>query len=319
MSPRCSQIVRTSSSVQRLLLVSSNSFHESDFLASLRKATSQRPNLQFELTYLTRLRRWIFFRSSLYPGSSPIRFFCGCVPGSPGEHVVSRPSLIKSWATAAQVKTATVGTDRTTPKSSRQGLAVQCRNRSMLLVLGASRCTARFVYVMLVFPGDLGGNSETGPSSIWDLQEIHAVDGVNDSQRGAAFTVISLDRTTFGVVHQVELSAVMHRGWPSLLLLGSDLHSDGPLPPSCPCLPAHAPLEGVDLREDFSSSSTALGEQFWWLCAVPFLDPENASLGAGGTAHAAYSGPSFSTPSPRYPVRFPLPLLSSTSSSKCGL
>ena len=50
-SPVCSQIVKTSS-VQRLLLVTSNSAHESDFLVALRKANSQRPDLHFELTYL---------------------------------------------------------------------------------------------------------------------------------------------------------------------------------------------------------------------------------------------------------------------------
>ena len=51
MSPVCSQIVKTSS-VQRLLLVTSNSAHEYDLLAALWRATSQRPDLQFELTYL---------------------------------------------------------------------------------------------------------------------------------------------------------------------------------------------------------------------------------------------------------------------------
>ena len=77
--------------------------------------------------------------------------------------------------------------------------------------------------------------------------------------------------------------------------LGSDLHYDGPLPPSCPC--------------------TALGEQFCWLCVVPFLDPENASLRVGESAHSAYSGPWFSAKSPWYPIRSPLPSFSSASSS----
>ena len=114
----------------------------------------------------------------------------------------------------------------------------------------------------------------------------------------------------------------MSRGWPSLFHLGSDLHYDGPLPPWCPCLSTHVPLKGVDSREEFhSSSSSALGEQFWWLCVVPFLDPENASLGVGESesAHAAYSGPWYSAKSQWYPIRTPLPSFSSASSSLHGL
>ena len=86
------------------------------------------------------------------------------------------------------------------------------------------------------------------------------------------------------------------------------------------CTSAHAPLKGVDSREEFnSSSSSALGEQFWWLCVVPFLDPENASLRVGESAHAAYSGPWFSAKSQWYPIRAPLPSFSSASSSMHGL
>ena len=52
MSPESSQLVKTSRPVQRLLLVTSNSAHESDLWTALQRATSQRPDLQFELTYL---------------------------------------------------------------------------------------------------------------------------------------------------------------------------------------------------------------------------------------------------------------------------
>ena len=82
----------------------------------------------------------------------------------------------------------------------------------------------------------------------------------------------------------------------------------------------HAPLKGVDSREEFnSSSSSALGEQFWWLCVVSFLDPENASRRVGESAHAAYSGPWFSAKSQWYPIRALLLSFSSASSSMHGL
>ena len=116
---------------------------------------------------------------------------------------------------------------------------------------------------------------ELAPRAYGDFLEVRAVDGVNDNQRVAAFhcqLAGSNHRWPFGVVHKLVLATghacveVGHR----CFHLGSDLHYDGPLPPSCPCISAHAPLKGVDSREEFhSSSSSALGEQFWWLCAVP--------------------------------------------------
>ena len=163
-----------------------------------------------------------------------------------------------------------------------------------------------------------------GPSSLWDILEVRAVNGLNDIQRGAAYhcqLAGSYQRRPLGLYTNLSpLQSSIHQGWPSLFHLGSDLHYDGPLPPSCPCLSAHASLKGVDSREEFHSScSSALGVQFWWLCVVPFLDPENASLGVGESAHAAYSGPWFSAKSQWYPIRTPLLSFSSASSSLHGL
>ena len=120
----------------------------------------------------------------------------------------------------------------------------------------------------------------------------------------------------FGVVHKLVLATGRHETRLAITV-SPGLRS---LPPSCPCLSAHVPLKGVDSREEFHSSfSSALGEQFWWLCVVPFLDPENASLRVGEAAHAAYSGPWFSAESQWYPIRTPLPSFSSASSSLHGL
>ena len=178
--------------------------------------------------------------------------------------------------------------------------------------------------VLFVFPEDQEIDAESGPSSLWDFLEVRAVDGMNDIQRGAAFLCQlagSKHRRPMGLYTNLSsLQARMSRGWPSLFHLGPNLHYDGPLPPSCPCLSAHASLKGVDSREEFnSSSSSALCEQFWWLCVVPLLDPENASLRVGESAHAAYSGPWFSAKSQWYPIRAPLPSFSSASSSLHGL
>ena len=101
----CSQIVKTSS-VQRSLLVTSNSAHESDLLVALRRATSQRPDLQFELTYLDLSPTLDFFLNILQPRSSPFRLFYRGVHCTSSEHLITRSSLLKSWATATQIQTA---------------------------------------------------------------------------------------------------------------------------------------------------------------------------------------------------------------------
>ena len=317
MSPECFQIVKTSNTVQRLLLVTSNSAHESDFLAALQRATSQRPDLQFELTYLDlsptldffaifssldRLRSGSFAGVYIAPQASTwSRVRHSSVPGQPPLRSRQHPLGFQELHPEAQDKTLQANAES----------EVCC-----WFLAQAAHCPARYVYVLFVFPEDLGGNAESGPSSLWDFLEVR----VNDIQRGAAFLCQlagSKHRRPMGLYSNLSsLQACMHRGWPSLFHLGPDLRYDGPLPPSCPCTPAHVPLKGVDSSEEFhSSSSSALGEQFWWFSVVPFLEPENASLRVGESAQAAYSGSCISAKSPWFPVRAPLPSFSSASSS----
>ena len=41
--------------------------------------------------------------------------------------------------------------------------------------------------LFLMFPEDLGGHSQEGPTSIWALREFQSLHGVNDARRGAGF------------------------------------------------------------------------------------------------------------------------------------
>ena len=69
-------------------------------------------------------------------------------------------------------------------------------------------------------------------------------------------------------------------GWPSLSLQGNtELTYEGPLPPSCQCLPAHPPIRGFNEHEEFcSSSSLAFGKQFWWYTVASYLQPTGHSV-----------------------------------------
>ena len=321
MSPESSQLVKTSRLVQRLLLVTSNSTHESDLLTALQQATSQRPDLQFELTYLDMSHTLDFFAIFSILDRLRSGYFAG-VYMAPQASTWSR---VRHSASPGQQPLRSrqhpLGFPELHPEAQQKTLRSNAESEVCCWFLDqAAHCSPRLVYVLLVFPEDLGGDSESGPASLWDFLEVRAVDGVNDIQRGAAYLCQlagSKHRRPMGLYTNLSsFQARMSRGWPSLFHLGSDLHYDGPLPPSCQCTSAHAPLRGVDSSEEFhSSSSSALGEQFWWLCVVPLLDAENASLRDGASVHKAYSGPWFSAQSPSYPVRTPLPSFSSASSS----
>ena len=279
----CSQIVKTSS-VQSLLLVTSNSAHESDLLIALQRATSQRPDLQFRIDVFGPFSSVGFFTIFF----SLDRLRSGCLTGVYIAPQASTWSRVRHSSSPGQQPLRSrqhpLGFPELHPEARDKTLHSNAESEVCCWFLEqAAQCSSRLVKVLFVFPEDLGGDAESGPSSLWDSLDVRAVDGVNDIQRGAAYhcqLAGSNQRRPLGLYTNLSpLQSRMHRGWPSLFHLGSDLHNDGPLPPSCPCLSAHASLKGVDSREEFhSSSSSALGVQFWWLCVVPFLDPENASL-----------------------------------------
>ena len=42
--------------------------------------------------------------------------------------------------------------------------------------------------MILIFPEDLGGDTETGPTSLWMMQELQMLEGLYDARRGAGFS-----------------------------------------------------------------------------------------------------------------------------------
>ena len=78
----------------------------------------------------------------------------------------------------------------------------------------------------------------------------------------------------------ISFNTRTYPGWPSLSLQGNtELTYEGPLPPSCQCLPAHPPIRGFNEHEEFcSSSSLAFGKQFWWYTVASYLQPTGHSV-----------------------------------------
>ena len=131
--------------------------------------------------------------------------------------------------------------------------------------------------LFLMFPEDLGGHSQEGPSSMWDLRDFQVLHRVNEACRGAGFTC-QLGQAEFrrpvGILTKIAgLFDKLYKGWPCLTRHNEDLQYRGRLPNHCPCVPSHQNLEGVDAADHFvSASSYTLGERFWsWI--VGFFSP----------------------------------------------
>ena len=90
----CSQIVKTSS-VQRLLLVTSNSAHESDILGSTREGHFSATRFAVRTDVFGPFSYVGFFFNTLQPRSSPFRLFYRGVHCTLGEHVVT-PQVLGS-------------------------------------------------------------------------------------------------------------------------------------------------------------------------------------------------------------------------------
>ena len=156
-------------------------------------------------------------------------------------------------------------------------------------------CTLRKVWVLLVFPEDLGGHVQSGPTTIWSNSHLRRLDGVSDVRRGAAYLCQfagTESRRPVGLFTNLAgVKAQMVHGWPRLYKVDNHYLYDGPLNDHCSCKQPHTPMKGVNSNEEFhSSASSGFGKQFWLHSLQSFLPfEEHVPLGAGGTSSTSSS------------------------------
>ena len=129
--------MKTGNPRHRLLLVSFNSCHESDFLAALRRVTLQQPQLLFELWFLSTETAVDFLEVLNTLDRIRSGFFFRGAPCTLGEHMVSCSSLLQSGAATSQVTFRASGTFSVAANSPREGELREYRAGSVLLVYGA--------------------------------------------------------------------------------------------------------------------------------------------------------------------------------------
>ena len=83
------------------------------------------------------------------------------------------------------------------------------------------QCPSKFIGLNIIFPEDLGGHCEHGPSSMWVLREFRLLEGVRDARRAAAylcqFTRSEYKRPIGIFSSSPSLRSLLFSGWPILV------------------------------------------------------------------------------------------------------
>ena len=130
------------------------------------------------------------------------------------------------------------------------------------------QCPSKFIGLNIIFPEDLGGHCEHGPSSMWVLREFRFLEGVRDARRAAAylcqFTRSEYKRPIGIFSSSPSLRSLLFSGWPNLVEAQNNLTYRGPLPLSCSCGREHIPFIGLSVDSTFRTSTVpGFGVDFW--------------------------------------------------------
>ena len=130
------------------------------------------------------------------------------------------------------------------------------------------QCPSKFIGLNIIFPEDLGGHCEHGPSSMWVLREFRFLEGVRDARRAAAylcqFTRSEYKRPVGIFSSSPSLRSSLFSGWPNLVEAQNGLTNRGPLPLSCSCGREHIPFIGLSGDSTFRTSTVpGFGVEFW--------------------------------------------------------
>ena len=148
------------------------------------------------------------------------------------------------------------------------------------------QCPSKFNGLNIIFPEDLGGHCEHGPSSMWVLREFRFLEGVRDARRAAAymcqFTRSEYKRPIGIFSNCTSLRPLLFSGWPNLIQAQNSLTYRGPLPLSCSCGREHIPFIGLSCDSTFrTSSSVGFGAGFWISCVFTMIHWKGVSFPLG--------------------------------------
>ena len=125
-------------------------------------------------------------------------------------------------------------------------------------------------------PEDHGGCRNSGPTSIWALQEFRSLEGLQCGRRGAEYLSARLENPTTGNLlvfshFFAEVCKSLHFGWPELVATVVDhdttMSYEGPLQKYMPMCTKTQGTERTSSDGLFlSQSATGLSSKFWKQC-----------------------------------------------------
>ena len=150
---------------------------------------------------------------------------------------------------------------------------------------------------------DFGGDSATGPSSLWCIQELRDLEGLHEARRCARFLcqLAGADhRRPLGIFSNLPaLQQDLQSGWPVFSQNKESLAHEGPLPKTCPCEFAHLPMVGVSTDQKFCSLDGLLLGLFFGEA----VKSDATSVACNGQPERTSTASAFS-PSSSFPVSF---------------
>ena len=122
------------------------------------------------------------------------------------------------------------------------------------------------VPLLLNFPEDFGGDSVTGPTSIWALAgsaHFKAWWKPGEKQQTSALSPGRVNVVLWACSPTLQHLMNSYDGWPHLHEQQGRLHYLGPLPQNCPCVSQHQPSKCLSVEGFHLGSQPLLTTIFW--------------------------------------------------------
>ena len=266
-------IVKPKGGQRRVLLLTSETALEAEVRDALRIRQQERePGLFFELTYLDPALLFDFWGVVDLLDHVRSGYF-DMVHIVPSASTWSRSRHSQhSGQPPLRSKSSPLGLPSLSPDETQK---INKANRALEVAVWVAeqslQCPSKFIGLNIIFPEDLGGHCEHGPSSMWVLRELRFLEGVRDARRAAAymcqFTRSEYKRPIGIFSNCTSLRPLLFSGWPNFIEAQNSLKYRGPLPLSCSCGREHIPFIGLSGDSTFrTSSSVGFGAEFWIYC-----------------------------------------------------
>ena len=134
------------------------------------------------------------------------------------------------------------------------------------------------VQLILNLTEDFGGETESGPTSIWALEGFHLWEKLGEEQLSSAGSpeLIIVGQWVYSPTSRTWLRFLFD-GWPSHRMQQGKRQYHGPLQQNCPCASGHPPMTGV-VDGGLNSGTAPLLTGLFWARLFSALSPVSGNV-----------------------------------------